>query len=66
MSPFYFHGFLRRALLSTARAPTVYLLDGGLLEYTQQMAAHEGARTAKLYDCRNNQVTLDQVERIVL
>jgi site-specific recombinase XerD len=45
---------------------TVYLLNGGLLEYAQQMAAHESARTTKLYDRRADQVTLDQVERIVL
>jgi site-specific recombinase XerD len=45
---------------------TVYLLNGGLLEYAQQMAAHESARTTKLYDRRNDQVTLDQVARIVL
>jgi site-specific recombinase XerD len=45
---------------------TVYLLNGGLLEYAQQMAAHESARTTKLYERRNDQVTLDQVERIVL
>jgi len=45
---------------------TVYLLNGGLLEYAQQMAAHESAPTTKLYDRRNDQVTLDQVERIVL
>jgi integrase len=45
---------------------TVYLLNGGLLEYTRQMAAHESARTTKLYDRHNDQVTLDQVERIVL
>src|SRR3954467_6649926 len=44
---------------------TVYLLNGGLLEYAQQMEAHESARTTKLYDRRNDQVTLDQVERIV-
>jgi integrase/recombinase XerD len=31
---------------------TVYLLNGGLLEYAQQMAAHESARTTKLYDER--------------
>lgn len=30
------------------------------------MASHESARTTKLYDRRNDQVTLDQVERIVL
>jgi hypothetical protein len=40
---------------------TVYLLNCGLLEYAQQMAAHESARTTKLYDRRNDQVTLDQV-----
>ena len=45
---------------------TVYLLNGGLLEYAQQMAVHESARSTKLYDRRNDQVTLDQVERIVL
>jgi integrase/recombinase XerD len=45
---------------------TVYLLNGGLLEYAQQMAAHESARTTKLYDRRNDQITLDQVERIIL
>ena len=45
---------------------TVNLRNGGLLEYAQQMAAHESARTTKLYDRRNDQVTLDQVERIVL
>ena len=40
---------------------TVYPLNGGLLEYAQQMAARESARTTKLYDRRNDQVTLDQV-----
>ena len=32
----------------------------------QQMAAHESARTTKLYDRRNDQVTLDEVERIAI
>jgi hypothetical protein len=45
---------------------TVYLLNGGLLEYAQQMAGHESARTTKLYDRRNDQMTLDQMERIML
>jgi hypothetical protein len=47
-------------LLSTARAPNVYLLNGGLLESAQQIAAHESARTTKLYDRRNDQLALDQ------
>ena len=61
-------GILTRLGCHTFRATgiTVYLLNGGLLEYAQQMAAHESARTTKLYDRRNDQVTLDQVERIVL
>lgn len=45
---------------------TIYLKNGGLLEYAQQMAAHESVRTTKLYDRRADQITLDQVERIVL
>jgi integrase len=45
---------------------TVYLQNGGLLEHAQQMAAHESARTTKLYDRRNDKVTLDEVEWIVL
>jgi integrase/recombinase XerD len=49
-----------------ANGITVYLLNGGLLEYAQQMAAHESARTTKLYDRRSDQVTLDQVERIIV
>ena len=60
---------LRAYASATARrAPIVNAAscNGGLLEYAQQMAAHESARTTKLYDRRNDQVTLDQVERIVL
>jgi integrase len=45
---------------------TVYLQNGGLLEHAQQMANHESARTTKLYDQRNNKVTLDEVEKIML
>jgi integrase len=45
---------------------TVYLMNGGLLEHAQQMAAHESARTTKLYDRRNDKVTLDEVEKIML
>ena len=45
---------------------TVYLKNGGLLEHAQQMAAHESARTTKLYDRRNDKVTLDEVEKIVV
>jgi site-specific recombinase XerD len=43
---------------------TAYLEGGGTLEKAQAMAAHESPRTTKLYDRTNDQVTLDEVERI--
>lgn len=45
---------------------TAYLKRGGLLEHAQKMAAHASAKTTKLYDQRDDKVTLDEVERIVL
>ena len=42
---------------------TEYLKNGGKLEIAQQMANHESARTTGLYDRRNDQVSLDKVER---
>jgi integrase len=45
---------------------TQYLLNGGKLEHAQQIAAHESSRTTKLYDRREDKVTLDEVERIIL
>ncbi|KAI5911899.1 tyrosine-type recombinase/integrase [Azoarcus sp. PA01] len=45
---------------------TEYLRNGGKLEIAQQMANHESARTTGLYDRRNDQLTLDEVERIVV
>jgi site-specific recombinase XerD len=44
---------------------TQYLKNGGKLEHAQQIAAHESPRTTKLYDRRDDEVTLDEVERIV-
>jgi integrase/recombinase XerD len=43
---------------------TAYLKNGGKLEIAQQMAAHESARTTGLYDRRDDEVSLDEVERI--
>lgn len=45
---------------------TEYLRNGGKLEIAQQMANHESARTTGLYDRRTDQVSLDEVERIVI
>lgn len=43
---------------------TNYLLNGGTLEKAQMMANHESAKTTKLYDRRDDNLTLDEVERI--
>lgn len=45
---------------------TEYLRNGGRREIAQQMANHESARTTGLYDRRDDQVSLDEVERIVI
>lgn len=45
---------------------TAYLLNNGSLEKAQMMAAHESPRTTKLYDRTKDEVTLDEVERIIL
>ena len=43
---------------------TNYLTNGGTLEKAQQLANHESARTTKLYDRRDDRLSLDEVERI--
>ena len=43
---------------------TAYLDNGGSLENAQAMAAHESPRTTKLYDRTDDQITLDEVEKI--
>ncbi len=45
---------------------TAYLKNGGTLEKAQQMAAHASTRTTQLYDRRSEEVSLDEVERIVI
>jgi len=45
---------------------TEYLRNGGKLEIAQQMANHESSRTTGLYDRRQDQVSLDEVERIMI
>lgn len=45
---------------------TAYLRNGGKLEVAQRMANHESARTTGVYDRRQNQVSLDDVERILV
>lgn len=45
---------------------TTYLLNGGTLEKAQQIANHESPRTTKLYDRTSDEVTLDEIERILI
>lgn len=45
---------------------TAYLLNGGLLEHAQQIAAHESPRTTKLYDRTHDEVSLDEIEKIMI
>jgi site-specific recombinase XerD len=43
---------------------TSYLENGGTIEKAQMIANHESPRTTKLYDRTQDQVTLDEIERI--
>jgi len=45
---------------------TAYLENGGRLEHAQAIAAHESARTTKLYDRTGDAISLDEIERIVI
>lgn len=45
---------------------TAYLENGGTLEHAQQIACHESPKTTKLYDRTSDQITLDEVERILI
>jgi site-specific recombinase XerD len=45
---------------------TAYLMNGGTVENAQMIAAHESPRTTKLYDRRSDDISLDEVEKIVL
>lgn len=38
----------------------------GALEVAQQIAAHESPKTTKLYDRTSDEITLDEIERILI
>lgn len=45
---------------------TAYLKNGGSLERAATMANHSSTRTTQLYDRRSDEVTLDEVERVLI
>ncbi|OBQ66487.1 integrase (plasmid) [Mesorhizobium loti] len=45
---------------------TAYLKNGGTLEKAAHMANHASTRTTQLYDRRHDEVSLDEVERILI
>ena len=49
-----------------ARIAAAYLKNGGTLEKAAAMANHASTRTTQLYDRRHDEVSLDEVERVVI
>ena len=49
-----------------ATGVTAYLKNGGTLENGALMANHASTRTTQLYDRRAEEVTLDEVERVLI
>jgi integrase len=45
---------------------TAYLKNGGTLEKAALIANHASTRTTQLYDRRSDEVSLDEVERILI
>ena len=45
---------------------TAYMLNGGALEHAQKIAAHASPETTKLYDRTKDEITLDEIERILI
>jgi integrase/recombinase XerC len=46
--------------------PVTAYLKSGTLERAAQMANHASTRTTQLYDPRAEEVTLDEVERVMI
>jgi hypothetical protein len=50
----------------SATGVTAYLKNGGTLERSAQMPNRASTRTTQLYDRRAEEMTLDEVERILV
>lgn len=61
-------GLSERTSCHTFRATgiTAYLENGGTIENAQAIAAHESPPTTKLYDRTSDEITLDEIERILI
>jgi len=61
-------GLSERVSCHTFRATgiTAYLENGGTIENAQTIAAHESPRTTKLYDRTSDEITRDEIERILI
>jgi len=61
-------GLPRGTCCHTFRATgiTAFLENGGTIEKAQAIAAHESPRTTKLYDRRSDELSLDEIERILI
>jgi hypothetical protein len=59
-----FKAFLANIRTGRPASPPSLIKSGGKLEITQQIAAHESSRTTGLYDRRDDDANLDEVERI--
>jgi len=61
-------GLPRQICCHTFRATgvTAFLENGGTIEKAQAIAAHESPRTTKLYDRRQDDISLDEIERILI
>ena len=45
---------------------TTYFKNGGTLERAATMANHVSIRTTQLYDRRHDEITLDEVEKVLI
>ena len=57
---------IQRIALLVALGITAYLLNGGALEHAQRIAGHASPTTTKLYDRTPDEVTVTEIERIVI
>ena len=45
---------------------TAYWENGGTIENAQRITAHESPRTTKLYDRTGDEVSLEEIEKVVI